>query len=49
MGLELYDKDPMSLRLSGLPLEYRILKSLAAIKGNAQPRLVSTLGKEHKK
>ena len=25
MGLELYDKDPMSLRLSGLPLEYRIL------------------------
>jgi hypothetical protein len=25
MDLELYDKDPMSLRLSGLPLEYRIL------------------------
>jgi hypothetical protein len=26
MGLELYDKDPMSPRLSGLPLEYRILQ-----------------------
>jgi hypothetical protein len=26
MGLELYDKDPMSERLSGLPLEYRILQ-----------------------
>jgi hypothetical protein len=25
MGIELYDKDPMSPRLSGLPLEYRIL------------------------
>jgi hypothetical protein len=25
IGLELYDKDPMSPRLSGLPLEYRIL------------------------
>src|SRR4029434_4969210 len=25
MDLELYDKDPMSPRLSGLPLEYRIL------------------------
>src|SRR3984893_18576031 len=26
MGLERYDKDPMSPRLSGLPLEYRILQ-----------------------
>ena len=26
MGLQLYDKDPMSSRLSGLPLEYRILQ-----------------------
>src|SRR6266852_8934342 len=26
MDLELYDKDPMSPRLSGLPLEYRILQ-----------------------
>src|SRR6267142_6911880 len=26
MGLDLYDKDPMSPRLSGLPLEYRILQ-----------------------
>jgi hypothetical protein len=25
MGMELYDKDPMSPRLSGLPVEYRIL------------------------
>lgn len=25
MGLELYDRDPMSPRLSGLPVEYRIL------------------------
>src|SRR5258707_9921323 len=25
MGMELYDKDPMSPRLSGLPLEYRVL------------------------
>src|SRR5262244_3945729 len=25
MGLELYDKDPMSPRLSGLPVEYRVL------------------------
>src|SRR5215470_15851888 len=25
MGIELFDKDPMSPRLSGLPLEYRIL------------------------
>jgi hypothetical protein len=25
MGIELYDKDPMSPRLSGLPLEYRVL------------------------
>src|ERR1700730_3775644 len=27
MDLELYDKDPMSPRLSGLPLEYRILQT----------------------
>src|SRR5207245_3191119 len=26
MDLELYDKDPMSPRLSGMPLEYRILQ-----------------------
>lgn len=26
MGLDLYDKDPMSERLSGLPLEYRVLE-----------------------
>src|ERR1700694_415884 len=33
MDLELYDKDPMSPRLSGLPLEYRILQIYSSDQG----------------
>ena len=45
MGLDLYDKNPMSERLSGLPLDTEFLKSTAAIEGIVPPRLVSMSGR----
>jgi len=44
MGLELYDKDPMSLRLSGLPLEYRILQSIAGDQGQRSAAIGFNVG-----
>jgi hypothetical protein len=45
MGLELYDKEPMSPRLTGLPLEYRILQIYSRDQGQ---RSGAMLGRERK-
>jgi len=44
MGLELYDKDPMSLRLSGLPLEYRILQVYSRDQGQRSAAIGFNVG-----
>jgi len=44
MGLELYDKDPMSLRLSGLPLEYRILQVYSRDEGQRSAAIGFNVG-----
>jgi len=44
MGLELYDKDPMSLRLSGLPLEYRILQVYSRDQGQSSAAIGFNVG-----
>ena len=44
MGLELYDKDPMSPRLSGLPLEYRILAIYSRDRGQRSAAISFNVG-----
>ena len=44
MALELYDKDPMSSRLSGLPLEYRILQIYSRDKGQRSAAIGFNVG-----
>jgi hypothetical protein len=44
MGLELYDKNPMSERLSGLPLEYRILEIYSRDRGQRSARISFSVG-----
>src|SRR5205823_4117586 len=44
MGLDLYDKDPMSLRLSGLPLEYRILQIYSRDQGQRSATISFNVG-----
>ena len=44
MGLELYDKDPMSPRLSGLPLEYRILQIYSRDQGQRSAAISFNVG-----
>jgi len=44
MGLEFYDKDPMSLRLSGLPLEYRILQVYSRDEGQRSAAIGFNVG-----
>jgi hypothetical protein len=44
MGLELYDKDPMSPRLSGLPLEYRILAIYSRDRGQRSAAIGFNVG-----
>jgi hypothetical protein len=44
MGLELYDKDPMSERLSGLPLEYRILEIYSRDQGQRSAKISFNVG-----
>ena len=44
MGLQLYDKDPMSLRLSGLPLEYRILQVYSRDQGQSSAAIGFNVG-----
>jgi hypothetical protein len=44
MGLELYDKDPMSERLSGLPLEYRILEVYSRDQGQRSAKISFNVG-----
>jgi hypothetical protein len=44
MGLELYDKNPMSERLSGLPLEYRILEVYSRDSGQRSAKISSSVG-----
>ena len=44
MGIELYDKDPMSSRLSGLPLEYRILAVYSRDRGQRSALISFNVG-----
>jgi len=44
MGLELYDKNPMSERLSGLPLEYRILEIYSRDRGQRSANISFSVG-----
>ena len=44
MGIELFDKDPMSPRLSGLPLEYRILAVSSRDRGQRQAVISFNVG-----
>ena len=44
MGLELYDKNPMSERLSGLPLEYRILEIYSRDQGQRSAKISFSVG-----
>jgi hypothetical protein len=44
MSLELYDKDPMSERLSGLPLEYRILEVYSRDRGQRSAKISFDVG-----
>jgi hypothetical protein len=44
MGLDLYDKNPMSPRLSGLPLEYRILQIYSRDKGQRSAAISFNVG-----
>jgi hypothetical protein len=44
MSLDLYDKDPMSARLSGLPLEYRILEIYSRDKGQRSAAISFNVG-----
>src|SRR5260221_9022536 len=44
MGLDLYDKGPMSPRLSGLPLEYRILQIYSRDKGQRSAAISFNVG-----
>ncbi len=44
MGLELYDKNPMSERLSGLALEYRILEIYSRDQGQRSAKLGFSVG-----
>src|SRR5467141_4309520 len=44
MGLDLYDKDPMSPRLSGLPLEYRILQIYSRDQGKRSATISFNVG-----
>src|SRR5207249_6051520 len=44
MGLELYDRDPMSPRLSGLPLEYRILQIYSRDQGQRSAAIGFNVG-----
>jgi hypothetical protein len=44
MGLDLYDKDPMSPRLSGLPLEYRILQIYSRDQGQRSAAISFNVG-----
>jgi hypothetical protein len=44
MSLELYDKDPMSERLSGLPLEYRILEIYSRDRGQRSAKISFDVG-----
>jgi hypothetical protein len=44
MGLELYDKNPMSERLSGLPLEYRILEIFSRDQGQRSAKISFSVG-----
>src|SRR6266566_4660637 len=44
MGLQLYDKDPMSSRLSGLPLEYRILQIYSREQGQRSAAISFNVG-----
>lgn len=44
MDLELYDKDPMSERLSGLPLEYRIIEISSRDRGQRSAKIGFDVG-----
>lgn len=44
MSLDLYDKDPMSERLSGLPLEYRILEIYSRDRGQHSAEMSFDVG-----
>src|SRR5258708_19228785 len=44
MGLELYDKNPMSERLSGMPLEYRILEIYSRDRGQRSANISFSVG-----
>lgn len=44
MSLDLYDKDPMSERLSGLPLEYRILEVYSRDRGQRSAEISFDVG-----
>jgi hypothetical protein len=44
MGLDLYDRDPMSPRLSGLPLEYRILQIYSRDQGQRSAAIGFNVG-----
>ena len=44
MGAELYDKDPMNERLSGLPIEYRILQVYSRDKGQRSAKIGFDVG-----
>ena len=44
MSIELYDKDPMNERLSGLPLEYRILQIYSRDKGQRSAKIGFDVG-----
>jgi len=44
MSLELYDKNPMSERLSGLPLEYRILEIYSRDRGQRSANISFSVG-----
>jgi hypothetical protein len=44
MGLELYDKEPMSPRLTGLPLEYRILQIYSRDQGQRSGAISFNVG-----
>ncbi len=44
MGLDLYEKDPMSERLSGLPLEYRIVEIYSRDQGQRSANISFNVG-----
>jgi hypothetical protein len=44
MDVELYDKDPMSERLSGLPLEYRLLEIYSRDQGQRSAKISFNVG-----